>query len=351
MRHRSNPAAHAADLSSPPAWRNAGIAVAAGLLLTVPVAQAAPSPSLSGSFSMRVATTTQQENSYSTITGPISGSLSKSEFYDGNLPSYGVYGSVTSSAAVEGFVGRPALQPQAQNLSIGLYAKSTVSANGNQSLGGSSFASIQTSVNVPFTVIGGQNGTAGTMQLRLRLEGDVAVTPYRYTGAGETTYGGAEMYFWATGLGATGCDYYVDSACWAEFKYAGGDIQRFNNPNRTWLLNIPFVFGQEGSFYMQMWADSRSYANAWGGNGNGTGLAEHSATVDYLNTAALDGVVGVLDSQGRPVAGWSVTTVDGFDLNARAPVPSAVPAPVPVAALLLGLGIAVLRRPQLAEVA
>jgi hypothetical protein len=187
-------------------------------------------------------------------------------------------------------------------------------------------------------VTGLPTGTPGTMTLRLKLDGDIAVEPFE-GGSGTQKSGYAEMYFWATGLNATGCDYYTDAACWALFRAGPTDVLRFNNPNRVWDLAIPFSAGSVDSFNMQLWSTAKASATAWV-NAGGAADVDNVSKSDYLHTAALDGIVDLRDSSGNLLTGWTVTTAEGFDLNARAAAdPLSVAAPVPQAALLLGLGL------------
>jgi len=100
------------------------------------------------------------------------------------------------------------------------------------------------------------------------------------------------MFFWATG-----CTYHADSACWAEYRTNAACETRFNNPNRAWTLNIPFSFNAAQTFSMQMWATANAYAQTFM-NADGIGYAAFQAESDYMHTAALDGVIGVLDKNG-----------------------------------------------------
>jgi len=307
----------------------------AGSLAAAP-AGAVPGP-LTGSFSLFIAPASDQQSLYQT-SGPFGGAISKT------VTSTAGAAQVTMIASAEGYAGRPALQPQQQNIAIGLKTFASVEAispqqAGASNVGGSAPASASTTVNVPFVVTNG-SGT-GTMQLRLKLDGDIAFSApfvaYSTVGHGRTN-GKAEMYFWATGLNATGCPYYTNSACWAVTRQSPTDDVRFNNPNRVWTLNIPFTFGVESSFFMQMWSTADAYAESGWGSASGASSGAMAVTSNYLSTAALDGIVAVLDSNGNALSGWSVTTAPGYDLTARAAT-NAIPAAAPQAAMLLGLGL------------
>jgi hypothetical protein len=250
---------------------------------------------------------------------------------------------VTEQATAEGFAGRPALDPLQQNLSIGLKSFASVAVRSGDYIGsvsGGAQAEARSQLFVPFMVTGLPTGTTGTMTLRLKLDGDIAVGPFIGGSNGTQKSGYAEMYFWATGLNVIDlCPYYGNAACWALNREGPTDVLRFNNPNRVWDLAIPFSAGFVGSFNMQLWSTAKASATAWV-NAGGAADVDNVSKSDYLHTAALDGIVDLRDSSGNLLTGWTVTTAEGFDLNARAAAdPLSVAAPVPQAALLLGLGL------------
>ncbi len=321
------------------AARAAMFAAPFGVFLATQAANAAPfTPvgNLTGSFSLRVITTHEQNIFNASGNGPYASSLDVTE----TTPIF-TNTTVTEHASAEGYAGRPALQPQQQNLSIGLKSFASVAVRSGDYIGsvsGGATATARSTLNIPFMVTGVPAGTTGTMTLRLNLDGNIAVEPFE-GGSGTQKTGYAEMYFWATGLNATGCDYYTDAACWALFRAGPTDVLRFNNPNRTWDLAIPFDAGSVNSFYMTLWSTANALATAWV-NAGGPADVDNVSQSDYLHTAALDGIVDLRDSSGNLLTGWSVTTAEGFDLNARAAAdPLSVAAPVPQAALLLGLGL------------
>ncbi|MFO1227945.1 hypothetical protein [Roseateles sp.] len=204
---------------------------------------------------------------------------------------------------------------------IRLYSRSYTWARSSAPLY-SAFAdsAARASVTTPFLISGGGTaGTKGTLIAHLHVSGNVEVGQSLYDPVTSAdAHGKAEMYFWATGLNATGCTTYADAGCWTINRDYTGDHVNTNNPNRTWELRIPFTFGDWSQFNLQMWATSKSMVTA---NGNGGWIA-HYAMTDYNHTLAWDGIAGVLDAQGQAVTGWSVQSAPGVDLLA-----SAVPEP------------------------
>jgi len=321
------------------AARAAMFAAPFGMFLATQAANAVPTPAgpLTGSFTLRVITTHEQKIFNASGNGPYASSLDATE-----ITQIFTNTTVTEQATAEGFAGRPALQPQQQNLSIGLKSFASVAVRSGSYIGsvsGGARAEARSQLFVPFMVTGLPTGTPGTMTLRLKLDGDIAVGPFE-GGSGTQKYGHAEMYFWATGLNVIDlCPYYGNAACWALYRAAPTEVLRFNNPNQVWDLAIPFSAGIEGNFFMQLWSTAYAFATAWV-NAGGAADVDNVSRSDYLHTAALDGIVDLRDSSGNLLTGWTVTTAEGFDLNARAAAdPLSVAAPVPQAALLLGLGL------------
>lgn len=200
---------------------------------------------------------------------------------------------------------------------ISLYSRSYTWARSSAPLY-SAFAdsSAQASVTTPFLITGGAAaGTKGTLVAHLQVDGKVEVGQPLYDPVTSAdAHGKAEMYFWATGLNATGCSYYTDAGCWALTRDHTGDHVDTNHPNRTWELRIPFTFGTWSQFNLQMWATSLSRVTA---NGTG-GWIEHYAMTDYAHTLKWDGIVSVLGANGQAVTGWSVESAPGVDLLAAA---------------------------------
>ena len=324
------------------AARAAMFAAPFGVFLATQAANAAPifTPAgpLTGSFSLRVITTHEQKIFNASGNGPYASSLDATEI----TPIF-TNTTVTEQATAEGFAGRPALDPLQQNLSIGLKSFASVAVRSGDYIGsvsGGAQAEARSQLFVPFMVTGLPTGTTGTMTLRLKLDGDIAVGPFIGGSNGTQKSGYAEMYFWATGLNVIDlCPYYGNAACWALYRAAPTDVLRFNNPNQVWDLAIPFSAGIVGSFNMQLRSAANASATAWV-NAGGAADVDNVSKSDYLHTAALDGIVDLRDSSGNLLTGWTVTTAEGFDLNARAAAdPLSVAAPVPQAALLLGLGL------------
>jgi hypothetical protein len=205
--------------------------------------------------------------------------------------------------------------------SISLYSRSYTWARSSAPLY-SAFAdsAARASVTTPFLITGGGTaGTKGTLVAHLQVDGKVEVGQPLYDPVTSAdAHGKAEMYFWATGLNATGCTTYADAGCWTINRDFSGDHVNTNNPNHTWELRIPFTFGTWSQFSLQMWATSLSRVTA---NGTG-GWIEHYAMTDYAHTLKWDGIVSVLGANGQAVTGWSVESAPGVDLLA-----SAVPEP------------------------
>jgi outer membrane protein OmpA-like peptidoglycan-associated protein len=85
--------------------------------------------------------------------------------------------TVTEQAKAEGYTGRPTLQPQQQNLSIGLKSFSSVSVRSGDHIGsvsGGAQAEARSQLFVPVMVTGLPTGTIGTMTLRLNLDGNIS---------------------------------------------------------------------------------------------------------------------------------------------------------------------------------
>jgi PEP-CTERM motif len=215
--------------------------------------------------------------------------------------------------------------------SIKLYSKSEAnSQTTGPTYSAFANATARAYVNTPFVVQGGTPGSSGTLVATLLVSGSVTVDPGFWNPANFAQSGGqAYVYFWATGLNASGCTYYVDAGCLdIERNYYQGDIINSNNALRSWTLNIPITFDNLSSFYMQMWtlADSSVTAGLHGDS------RQHQSESDFENTLRWGGIQAVLDDQGRPVTGWGISSLPGVDLTV-----AAVPEPGTWAMMLGGL--------------
>lgn len=195
--------------------------------------------------------------------------------------------------------------------------------------------------NTPFVVRGGGTpGSSGTLVATLQVSGSVTVDPGYWNPANFAQAGGqAYVYFWATGLNASGCTYHVTAGCLdIERNYYQGDIINSNNALRNWTLNIPFTFDNLSSFYLQMWTLADSYVTA-GLHGDSR---QHQSESDFAHTLRWGGIQAVLDDQGRPVTGWGISSLPGVDLIA-----AVVPEPGSWALMLGGLlAMAWIKRPR-----
>lgn len=228
--------------------------------------------------------------------------------------------------------------------SISLYSRSYAYARGPVY---SSFAdaTARASVATPFMVQGGgAPGTSGTLVVPLHVSGSVEVAPAGWDSLSSVyATGQASMYFWATGLNASGCSYYVDAGCLDIKQVArpGGGIDTVvndNNPVRTWTLNIPFYFDNWNTFNMQMWSTASSSVGTGYPQLGGGGWSQHYAESDFGNTLRWGGISAVLDANGQPVDGWGIQSSPGVDLRVAA---IAAPVPEPAISLLLITGLAV----------
>lgn len=221
--------------------------------------------------------------------------------------------------------------------SLKLYSKSVAEAwtASPSSPSYSSFATsaIQASATTPFMMhswVGGPaSGSAGMMQADLLVSGSVTVDPYFNNPANHANQSGrAYMYFWASGLNASGCTYYTDAGCLDVTRNYPADTLNSNNALRTWTLNIPFHYDQLSSFNLTMWtfADSSVTAGLHGDS------RHHQSESDFAHTLRWGGIQAVLDDQGRPVTGWGISTLPGVDLTA-----AVVPEPGSWALMLGGL--------------
>jgi len=231
--------------------------------------------------------------------------------------------SSTQRATAEGSVSPTTLR---------LYSKSQAEAQ-TSSPAYSAFATAtaRASAQTPFIVQGGGTpGSSGTLVATLLVSGSVTVDPGFWNPANFAQAGGqAYVYFWATGLNASGCTYYVDAGCLdIERNYYQGDIINSNNALRSWTLNIPFTFDNLSSFYLQMWTLADSYVTA-GLHGDSR---QHESESDFAHTLRWGGIQAVLDDQGRAVTGWGISSLPGVDLRV-----TAVPEPGSWALMLGGL--------------
>jgi hypothetical protein len=140
------------------------------------------------------------------------------------------------------------------------------------------------------------------------------------------------MYFWATGLNASGCSYYTDAGCLDIYRGYPADTINSNSAVRPWTLNIPIVYGQLNSFTLQMWtfADSSVTAGVQGD------YRQHISESDFAHTMNWGGIQAMLDDQGQPVTGWGISTLPGLDLTV-----AVVPEPGSWALMLGGLFVLV----------
>jgi hypothetical protein len=198
-------------------------------------------------------------------------------------------------------------------------------------------ASAQGSVTTPFKInsagTASAPGALGTLVAQLQVSGDVQVDPGFHGGPGfPNADGRAFMYFWATGLNASGCTYYVDAGCLDITRDHTGTHTNSNNALRTWTLHIPFNFDNWSSFNLQMWTSARSSVIA----ASGGGWLQHQSFSDFAHTLRWGGIAEVLDANGQALSGWSIESLPGLDLRV-----AAVPEP-PNALLWLAAALLVL---------
>jgi hypothetical protein len=99
--------------------------------------------------------------------------------------------------------------------------------------------------------------------------------------------------------------------------------------NRSVLFTVPFTFGtafEHGVFALSI-AKTRSVSGVSGVS---------TSAIDFTNTVTWNGINQVLDNNGNPVAGWSMTSASGTNW--------AGPVPEPASFAALGLGAATLLR-------
>lgn len=113
------------------------------------------------------------------------------------------------------------------------------------------------------------------------------------------------------------------------------------NPNYL-LFSLPIKFGaiEFTSLYVRLWTSVTSSAltNHW---------AESSA--DFFSSLEWDGIESVMDSSGKTLTGWQVSSASGFDYTrsyaAQLPQGGSVPEPASMALIAFGLiGLAATRR-------
>ncbi len=226
--------------------------------------------------------------------------------------------------------------------SIGVYSRSyTYAQSASPLYSASANAYAHASVNTPFLVQGGGvAGTRGTLVATLFVSGAVNIDPALYDQASfAEARGEASMFFWATGLNASGCSYYTDAGCLSikqvtQFHPGSGitadTLVDSNAPIRAWTLNIPFWFGDWSTFSLQMWSDTKSFVTAPGTGG----WIQHYAESDFGHTLRWGGVSAVLDANGQQVSGWEIESLPGVDLRV-----AAVPEPETYALMLAGLAL------------
>jgi hypothetical protein len=218
--------------------------------------------------------------------------------------------------------------------SISLYSLSAASARTyptSPAYSASAFARAQAFARTPFLVQGGGTpGSSGTLVATLLVSGSVSVRDPGFNNPinQSSSSGQASMYFWATGLNASGCSYYTDAGCLDIRRDSTGDTLNSNNAVRAWTLNIPFTFDSVGSFYLQMWTYAEASVTAPRDGGEFGQLSES----DFANTLRWGGIQSVLDDQGMPVSGWGISSLPGVDLTV-----AAVPEPGNWAMMLGGL--------------
>ena len=232
----------------------------------------------------------------------------------------GMYGSVQQARA------RGAVDPT--RISLYSWARSYAQSS-SPHYSAFADASAQAIAQTPFLIQGGgAPGSLGTLVATLEVSGSVTVDPGFYDFvSGAEARGQAAMYFWATGLNASGCTYYVDAGCLDIERDYNGDRINSNNALRTWTLHIPFNFDHWSSFTLQMWTMADSFVTA---NGTG-GWLQHHAVSDFAHTLRWGGITAVLDAQGQPVSGWNISSLPGLDLTV-----AAVPEPAEWLMLLSG---------------
>lgn len=293
-----------------------------------------------------------------TATGTLTLNLAANAYYDNQYFSQTINGafSLTHDLSAETITSHPAgaygsqhrawARGEVSPTAVGVYSRAYAYAQNSGPPYAASYSSFATAsaqayTQTPFLIQGGAPaGTQGTLQATLFVSGSVTVgsgpgsafyDPNTFTGAN----GKASMYFWATGLNATGCTYYVDAGCLDIRRDYSGDTVNSNNAVRAWTLNIPFTFGDLSSFSLQMWTFADTAVTA-GLNG---GWIQYFAESDFENTLRWGGIQGVLDAQGQPVTGWGISSLPGVDLTV-----AAVPEPGTWAMMLLGIGALAARR-------
>ena len=291
-------------------------------LLFALAASAAQAQTPSGRFQLELGAHAYHDNrafsGYNTKGLPIADSIQAQDITGDTVS--GMYGSVQQARA------RGAIDPTR----ISLYSWARSYAQSSSPLY-SAFAnaSARAIVQTPFLIQGGGTpGSQGTLVATLHVSGSVTVDPgfYDFVSRAEAR-GQASMYFWATGLNASGCTYYVDAGCLDIERDYNGDRINSNNALRSWTLHIPFSFDHWSSFYLQMWTMADTFVTA---NGTG-GWLQHHAESDFGHTLRWGGISAVLDAQGQPVSGWSVASLPGVDLTV-----AAVPEPAEWLMLLIG---------------
>jgi hypothetical protein len=223
-----------------------------------------------------------------------------------------------SGATIASSYQRAAAEGRVSPTSIHLYSQSLATAQtSSPTYSAFATATALATVQTPFLVQGGAApGSAGTLVATLKVSGSVTVDPGFWNPANFAQSGGqAYVYFWATGLNASGCGYYVDAGCLdIERNYFQGDIINSNNALRSWTLHIPFTFDSLSSFSLQMWTLADSYVTA-GLHGD---ARQHQSESDFAHTLRWGGIQAVLDAQGRPVNGWGISSLAGVDLTLAA---------------------------------
>lgn len=216
--------------------------------------------------------------------------------------------------------------------SIKLYSKSQADSwTSSPAYSAFATAASQAYALTPFMVQGGgASGSAGTLVATLLVTGSVTVGGpgfYNFANFSESR-GQAYMYFWATGLNASGCTYHTTAGCLDVKRDYTGDTINSNNPVQSWTVNIPFTFDNVSTFSLQMWTSADSFVTA---PLHGGAVSQQSES-DFENTLRWGGIQAVLDDQGRPVSGWGIRSLPGVDLTV-----AVVPEPGTWAMMLGGL--------------
>lgn len=285
-----------------------------------------------------------------TLTGQTSLSLRANAYYDSQSVDLSGDGTSTLSQALSaeditsgpggayGSLQQAWARGEVTPTSIGVYSRAYAYSQNDTTAAAtysaSATAAARAIVNTPFLIQGGAPaGSQGTLQATLFVSGSVTVGG----GPGSAFYdprtftqrdGQAAMYFWATGLNASGCTYYVDAGCLDIRRDYTGDLVNSNNALRPWTLNIPFNFASPSSFRLQMWSTAETSVTV----GLDGGFLQYFAESDFEHTLRWGGITAVLDAQGQPVSGWTITSLPGLDLTL-----AAVPEPQPWMLLSIGL--------------